>query len=56
MLPLIFIKPKAAGIKPIIGCEMYQAPAPVLIKETKEDRSPHHLTVLAKNDRATKIT
>ena len=39
MLPLIFIKPKAAGIKPIIGCEMYQAPAPVLIKETKEDRS-----------------
>ncbi|MBI5399890.1 DNA polymerase III subunit alpha [Candidatus Saganbacteria bacterium] len=41
---------KAAGIKPILGCEMYQAPRTRFDKETKEDRSPYHLTVLAKND------
>ncbi|NQT29142.1 MAG: DNA polymerase III subunit alpha [Candidatus Saganbacteria bacterium] len=40
---------KEAGIKPILGCEMYVAPRTRFDKETKEDRSPHHLTVLAKN-------
>jgi DNA polymerase-3 subunit alpha len=40
---------KEIGIKPIIGCEIYVAPRTRFDKETKEDRSPHHLTVLAKN-------
>ncbi|MFH1541758.1 MAG: DNA polymerase III subunit alpha, partial [bacterium] len=44
-----FTKAKAAGLKPIIGCEMYVAPRSRFDKETKADRSPHHLTVLAKD-------
>jgi len=40
---------REAGIKPILGCEMYVAPRTRFDKETKEDRSPWHLTVLAKN-------
>ncbi|MDI6731703.1 MAG: DNA polymerase III subunit alpha [Candidatus Margulisbacteria bacterium] len=40
---------KAAGIKPILGCEVYVAPRTRFDKETKEDRSPYHLTLLAKN-------
>ncbi|OGB87474.1 DNA polymerase III subunit alpha [candidate division WOR-1 bacterium RIFCSPLOWO2_02_FULL_46_20] len=43
-----FQKAKKAGIKPIIGCEMYMAQRTRFDKETKEDRSPYHLTVLAK--------
>ena len=38
-----------AGIKPIIGCELYVAPRTRFDKETKEDRSPYHLTALVKN-------
>ncbi|MFH1684302.1 MAG: DNA polymerase III subunit alpha, partial [Candidatus Margulisiibacteriota bacterium] len=44
-----YLAAKAAGVKPILGCEMYVAPRTRFDKETKEDRSPHHLTVLAKN-------
>ncbi|MFA5840369.1 MAG: DNA polymerase III subunit alpha [Candidatus Margulisiibacteriota bacterium] len=44
-----YLAARQAGIKPIIGCEMYVAPRTRLDKETKEDRSPYHLTVLAKN-------
>ncbi|MBN3033789.1 MAG: DNA polymerase III subunit alpha [Candidatus Saganbacteria bacterium] len=44
-----YLQAKAAGLKPIIGCEMYVAPRTRHDKETKEDRSPHHLTLLAKN-------
>jgi DNA polymerase-3 subunit alpha len=40
---------KEAGIKPLIGCELYIAPRSRFDKETKEDRSPYHLTVLAKD-------
>lgn len=40
---------REAGIKPILGCEMYVAPRTRFDKETKEDRSPYHLTVLAKD-------
>ena len=40
---------KEMGIKPILGCEMYVAPRTRFDKETKEDRSPYHLTVLAMN-------
>jgi len=40
---------KDHGIKPIIGCEVYVAPRTLHDKTTKEDRSPFHLTLLAKN-------
>ncbi|MEE8638704.1 MAG: DNA polymerase III subunit alpha [Candidatus Margulisiibacteriota bacterium] len=40
---------KEAGIKPILGCEMYVAPRTRFDKETKQDRSPYHLTVLARD-------
>ena len=39
---------KQAGIKPIIGCEMYVAPSSRLNKSPSE-KTPFHLTVLAKN-------
>lgn len=38
-----------AGIKPIIGCEMYVAPRSHTSKEGKVDAEPYHLTVLAKD-------
>lgn len=40
---------KEAGIKPIIGCELYVAPRAHTSKEGKMDADPYHLTVLAKN-------
>ena len=39
---------KDAGIKPIIGCEMYVAPDSRLTR-VPGDKSPFHMTVLAKN-------
>jgi DNA polymerase-3 subunit alpha len=45
-----YLAAKQAGIKPIIGCEMYLAPRSRHDKETKEDRSPNHLTLLVKNE------
>ena len=41
---------REAGIKPIIGCEMYVAPGSRLGRNPK-DKSPYHLTVLAKDAR-----
>ena len=38
---------KQAGIKPIIGCEVYVAPRARSLKEGRADRDPHHLTLLA---------
>src|SRR6056297_109763 len=40
---------RAAGIKPILGCEMYVAARGRFKKEGKEDRSGYHLILLAKN-------
>ncbi|MBU0630275.1 MAG: DNA polymerase III subunit alpha [Candidatus Margulisbacteria bacterium] len=45
-----YLAAKELGIKPIIGCELYVAPRTRFDKETKEDRSPFHLTALAKNE------
>ncbi|MFO7878958.1 MAG: DNA polymerase III subunit alpha [Bacteroidota bacterium] len=42
-------KCRAAGIKPILGCEVYVAARGRLKKEGKEDRSGYHLILLAKN-------
>ena len=36
-----------AGVKPILGCEVYVAPRSRLLKEGRADRDPHHLTLLA---------
>jgi len=36
-----------AGIKPIIGCEVYVAPRSRLLREGRVDREPNHLTLLA---------
>lgn len=38
-----------AGIKPLIGCEMYVARRPIGETSGKEDRSGHHLILIAKN-------
>lgn len=40
---------KEAGIKPIVGCEMYVAPRGLEDKISKLDSSPYHLILLAKN-------
>ncbi len=40
---------RAAGVKPILGCETYVAPGSRLSREPN-DRSPAHLTVLAQNE------
>ena len=41
---------KAAGIKPIIGCEVYVAPRSRRDREPKIDSSPYHLILLCKNN------
>ncbi len=38
---------KDAGIKPIVGCEVYVAPRSRLLREGRVDRDPSHLTLLA---------
>jgi len=45
-----FLECKKNDIKPIIGCELYLAPRSRFDMETKEDRSPYHITLLVKND------
>ncbi len=42
-------KAKKAGVKPIIGCELYIAPRRMTDKTGKIDTAPYHLAVLAKN-------
>ncbi len=42
-------KAKKHGIKPIIGTEMYIAPRGMKQRESKKDRSSHHITLLAKD-------
>ena len=44
---------KAAGIKPIIGCEMYVAQASRHAR-TGDAKNPYHLTVLARNEKGYK--
>ncbi|MDQ6771424.1 MAG: DNA polymerase III subunit alpha, partial [Candidatus Dormibacteraeota bacterium] len=38
---------RAAGVKPILGCEVYVAPRRLEDREGRTDRDPYHLTVLA---------
>ncbi|PZR78541.1 MAG: DNA polymerase III subunit alpha [Candidatus Aeolococcus gillhamiae] len=41
---------RSAGIKPIIGCEMYMAPRSRHDREGRTDRDPNHLILLARNE------
>ena len=41
---------KAAGIKPIIGCEVYVAPRTRFDKEHNLDNNPRHLVLLCRNE------
>ena len=43
-------KAKAAGIKPIIGCEFYFAPRTRFDKDVQFDKFARHITLLAKNN------
>jgi DNA polymerase-3 subunit alpha len=38
-----------AGVKPILGCELYVAPRSRFQREGRADRDPHHLTVIARS-------
>jgi DNA polymerase-3 subunit alpha len=40
---------KNAGIKPILGCEVYVAPTSRFVKERREEGTYHHLVLLAEN-------
>src|ERR671936_1896898 len=42
---------KQAGIKPILGCEVYVAPRSRHLREGRADRDPYHLTLLAADAR-----
>ncbi len=42
-------KAREAGIKPILGCEVYVAPRSRFQKEAKRDDSQYHLVLLAEN-------
>ncbi len=41
---------KKAGVKPIIGCEVYVAPRTRFDKQHKVDSSPYHLILLCENE------
>ncbi|MCG2697730.1 PHP domain-containing protein, partial [Candidatus Parcubacteria bacterium] len=47
-------KCKKAGIKPIIGVEVYLAPESRFDKNTKSDEKNYHLLLLAKNNQGYK--
>ena len=44
-----FFEAKKAGIKPIIGCEVYVAEGSRFDKQGRGSRSAYHLILLAKN-------
>ena len=44
-------KATEAGIKPVIGCEVYVAPRSRFDKEYKIDNKPYHLTLLCENNK-----
>ncbi len=45
---------KKAGIKPILGCEVYTAPRSRFEKEGRQDSEPGHLVLLAQNQQGYK--
>ncbi|MFC1622933.1 DNA polymerase III subunit alpha [Patescibacteria group bacterium] len=50
-----YVKAKEAGLKPIIGCEMYVAPSGLENKNnTEADKTRNHLTLLVRNEKGYK--
>ena len=57
-LPFFYAECKKQGIKPILGCEVYEAPESRFLKEAKKKKSEneisekpyHHLVLLVKNE------
>ncbi len=47
-------KCKTAGIKPILGCEMYVAPRDLHLRHYGKDNKPFHLILFAKNNQGYK--
>ncbi len=45
---------KKAGIKPIIGCEIYLSPRDMTLKDANQDARTTHLVLLAENDQGYK--
>lgn len=45
-----YCEAQAAGIKPILGCEVYVAPRSLAGRDPKLDKDHHHLVLLAKNE------
>ena len=45
-----YARATAAGIKPLIGCEMYMAPRSRHDRDSRTDRDPSHLVLLAATD------
>ena len=41
---------KKAGVKPIIGCEVYVAPRTRFDREHRVDNAPYHLVLLCENE------
>ncbi|MCL1843101.1 MAG: DNA polymerase III subunit alpha [Defluviitaleaceae bacterium] len=41
---------RSAGIKPVLGCEVYVAPGGRFVKEKREEGTYHHLVLLAENE------
>src|ERR1019366_6596132 len=46
----LYTEAVAAGVKPIVGCEVYMAPRSHRDKEGRADRDPHHLVLLARDN------
>lgn len=44
-----YVKAVEAGIKPIIGCEVYKAPKSRFDKDGSEEKNAYHLLLIAKN-------
>ncbi len=54
-LPDFYAECKNQGIKPILGCEVYEAPKSRFDKKSEnEDKNYHHLNLLAKDDQGYK--
>ncbi|HAW11198.1 MAG TPA: hypothetical protein DCX12_09095, partial [Chloroflexi bacterium] len=45
----LYTEATAAGVKPIVGCEVYMAPRSHRDKEGRADRDPNHLVLLARD-------
>lgn len=51
---IFYSEAKAAGIKPILGCEVYVAPRSRTQRDARLDKEQHHLVLLAKNEKGYK--